>query len=91
LGGRKDKNMNKHLITFKVIDGENEFHEFEVVQNAQDYQDIELIANYYGSAEPSNFDADTYMILDGLYCKVYSTKPISENEIKTLQKLSIIA
>ena len=58
--------MKKHLITFKVIDGENEFHEFEVVQDAQDYQDIELIANYYGSAEPSSFDADTYMILDGL-------------------------
>ena len=83
--------MTKHLITFKVIDGENEFHEFEVVQDAQDYQDIELIANYYGSAEPSNFDADMYMILDGLNCKVHSTKPISENEIKILQKLSIVA
>jgi hypothetical protein len=82
--------MTKALITFKLIDGENEFHEFEVVQDAQDYQDIELIANYYGSAEPSDFDEDTYMILDGINCKVHCMEKICDNEVNTLRKFGVI-
>ena len=82
--------MTMHLITFKLIEGENEYEEFEVVQNAQDYQDIELIANYFGGAEPSEFDEDTYIILDGVNCKVHCIQPVSDSEVNILRKLGVI-
>tara|TARA_R100001591_G_scaffold55991_1_gene65787 strand:- start:8 stop:259 length:252 start_codon:yes stop_codon:yes gene_type:complete len=82
--------MTQALITFKLIDGENEFHEFEVLQDAEKYEDIEIIANQYGAAEPSDYDEDTYMILDGINCKVHCMEKICDNEVNTLRKFGVI-
>lgn len=86
--------MNKHLVTYLIYDKDNEYEDYEVVVDAQDYSDKELIANYFSFAESEKYENDcekySYSIMTGQRCKVQCIQTINDNDENTLRKLGVI-
>ena len=89
--------MTKYLIHYRVFDGEWQYDDFDIVTDALSYTDRELIARFYSYPlnEVEKWDSDKdyrmkdYRIRDYQRVRVDDIKPITDDEIKTLNKFRI--
>jgi len=88
--------MTKYLVHYRVTDGEWQYDDFEIVSDALHLTDKELIASFYAYSldEVEEWDKDDpdgkdYRIRDYQSVRVDDIKPITDDEIKTLNKFNI--
>jgi hypothetical protein len=88
--------MTKYLVHYRVTDGEWQYDDFEIVSDALYLTDKELIASFYAYSldEVEEWDKDDpdgkdYRIRDYQSVRVDDIKPITDDEIKTLNKFNI--
>ena len=89
--------MTKYLVSFRIIDGDWQYDDFDIVSDALSYTYKQLIANFYGYDldeikkwdENDSEDVIDYCIRDYQKCRVDDIKPITDDEIKILNKFRI--
>jgi|TARA_B100000085_G_C18321035_1_gene422251 hypothetical protein len=84
--------MTKYLVHYRVTDGEWQYDDFEIVSDALHLTDKELIASFYSYSldEVEEWESDKdYRIRDYQSVRVDDIKPITDDEIKTLNKFNI--
>tara|TARA_A100001515_G_scaffold102436_1_gene83134 strand:- start:1736 stop:1990 length:255 start_codon:yes stop_codon:yes gene_type:complete len=82
--------MTKYLVHYRVTDGEWQYDDFDIVTDALSYSDRELIARFY--SYPLNEVEEwknAYRIRDYQKVRVDDIKPITDDEIKILNKFNI--
>jgi hypothetical protein len=77
--------MTKYLVHYRVTDGEWQYDDFEIVSDALHLTDKELIASFYSYSldEVEEWERDYQSV------RVDDIKPITDDEIKTLNKFNI--
>jgi hypothetical protein len=88
--------MTKYLVHYRVTDEEWQYDDFEIVSDALYLTDKELIASFYSYSldEVEEWDKDDpdgkdYRIRDYQSVRVDDIKPITDDEIKILNKFNI--
>ena len=84
--------MTKYLVHYRVTDGEWQYDDFDIVTDALSLTDKELIASFYSYSldEVEEWESDKdYRIRDYQSVRVDDIKPITDDEIKTLNKFNI--
>ena len=84
--------MTKYLVHYRVTDGEWQYDDFDIVTDALSYTDRALIARFYSYSldEVEAWESDKdYRIRDYQSVRVDDIKPITDDEIKTLNKFNI--
>ena len=84
--------MTKYLVHYRVTDGEWQYDDFDIVTDALSYTDKALIARFYSYSldEVEAWESDKdYRIIDYQSVRVDDIKPITDDEIKTLNKFNI--
>ena len=84
--------MTKYLVHYRVTDGEWQYDDFDIVTDALSYTDKALIARFYSYSldEVEAWESDKdYRIRDYQSVRVDDIKPITDDEIKTLNKFNI--
>ena len=84
--------MTKYLVHYRVTDGEWQYDDFDIVTDALSCTDRELIASFYSYSldEVEEWESDKdYRIRDYQSVRVDDIKPITDDEIKTLNKFNI--
>ena len=84
--------MTKYLVSYRITDGEWQYDDFDIVTDALSYTDRELIARFYSYSldEVEEWESDKdYRIRDYQSVRVDDIKPITDDEIKTLNKFNI--
>ena len=90
--------MTKYLVHYRVTDGEWQYDDFEIVADALSLTDKQLIASFYSYSSDEgiklkysiyNPTFKCYRIRDYQSVRVDDIKPITDDEIKTLNKFNI--
>ena len=84
--------MTKYLVHYRVTDGEWQYDDFEIVSDALSLTDKQLIASFYSYSldeVEEGEDEKDYRIRDYQSVRVDDIKPITDDEIKTLNKFNI--
>ena len=84
--------MTKYLVHYRITDGEWQYDDFEIVSDALSLTDKQLIASFYSYSldeVEEGADEKDYRIRDYQSVRVDDIKPISDDEIKTLNKFNI--
>ena len=84
--------MTKYLVHYRITDGEWQYDDFEIVSDALSLTDKQLIASFYSYSLDEVEEGETekdYRIRDYQSVRVDDIKPISDDEIKTLNKFNI--
>ena len=90
--------MTKNLVHYRVTDGEWQYDDFEIVSDALHLTDRELIASFYSYSQDEVMklgwdkddpDGKDYRIRDYQSVRVDDIKPITDDEIKILNKFNI--
>ena len=84
--------MTKYLVHYRITDGEWQYDDFEIVSDALSLTDKQLIASFYSYSLDEVKEGENekdYRIRDYQSVRVDDIKPITDDEIKTLNKFNI--